>query len=294
MKIGLYPCDSKMINLPLMKLSAWHKTQGDQAEIFNPLNNYDKVYISKIFDFSPLPTDIMCDNIEIGGTGYDLYKNIPNEIEILDPDYSIYPTCNYSIQLFSRGCPRKCKFCIVPRKEGAIRSLWPMNLNPNGKWIEVLDNNFFANNRWMDAIAYLIKQNQPINFHGIDARTLTFDMCISLMQLNHHKQIKMAWDNYEDRIDWGKITKIIPAWKIMVYVLIGFNSTPAQDLDRVTIIDSLGMDPFIMPFNKRDAYQKAFARWVNHKAIFKSVKWENYKEINHISGSDTLSLGIKV
>jgi len=166
--IGLYPCDSKMVNLPLMKLAAWHKSQGDNAELFFPLNNYDKVYISKIFDFTPMPMDVMCQDIELGGTGYDIARQLPPEIEACDPDYSIYLNCDYSIQLFSRGCPRHCKFCVVPRKEGGIRPVKRMALNPKGKRIEVLDNNFFASSMWQYAIDLLTYWDQPVNFHGID------------------------------------------------------------------------------------------------------------------------------
>jgi hypothetical protein len=276
MNIGLYPCDSKMVNLPLMKLATWHKRQGDHVELFWGMGQYDKVYVSKIFDFSPMPNDIMASEVEIGGTGYDLYKNLPDEIESFDPDYSIYPNCDYSTQLFSRGCPRKCKFCVVPRKEGNIRPVKPMCLNPKGKWIEVLDNNFFANPEWNEAISRLWFYDQPVNFHGIDARILTDDMAKCLVQLRHHKQIKMAWDSPKQKINWQRIIDIIPAYKIMVYVLIGFDSTPNDDLYRVETLRALKIDPFVMPFDKSNPYQKRFARWVNHKAIFKSVKWENY------------------
>jgi hypothetical protein len=96
MNIGLYSVDSKMACLPLMKLAAYHKGRDHNAELFWGTGKYDRVYLSKIFNFSKLPTDIMCDDIQIGGTGYDLAKNLPDEIESLDPDYSIYPKCDYS------------------------------------------------------------------------------------------------------------------------------------------------------------------------------------------------------
>jgi hypothetical protein len=244
--------------------------------LFFPMNSYDKVYISKIFNFTPMPTDVMCEQVIIGGTGFDISIALSPEIEGCQPDYSIYPNCNYSLQLFSRGCPRNCKFCVVPAKEGRIRPVWPMAINRKGKWIEVLDNNFFANPEWRGAIEYLKIYNQPVNFHGIDARNLWYEPLDVLSKLRHHKQIKMAWDNANDKIDWAAIIKIIPAWKIMVYVLIGFNSTPEEDMERVKIIDSLGMDPFVMPFDKSNPYQRQFARWVNHRAIFKSTSFENY------------------
>ena len=99
--------------------------------------------------------------------------------------------------------------------------------------------------------------------------------------LKHHKQIKIAWDNTKEEkaVTSGitKLTKYIKPYRIMCYVLIGFNSTEAEDLHRVKILRKLKIDPFVMPYNKKDLYQKKFARWVNHKAIFKSVKWQDYK-----------------
>ena len=80
------------------------------------------------------------------------------------------------------------------------------------------------------------------------------------------------------RVAIRKTLQFIPAWKMMCYVLIGFNSTEAEDLYRVEVLRGLGIDPFVMPYNKNDLYQRSFARWVNHKAIFKKVKWEDYKE----------------
>ncbi len=275
MKIGLYPVDSKMANLALMKISAWHRERGDETELFNPLWPYDKVYVSQVFNYSNIPNTIHCQH-ECGGTGYDVKKCLPDEIESCDPDYSIYPNCEYSIQLFSRGCPRKCSFCIVPEKEGDIRPVKPMELNPNGNRIEILDNNFFANPEWRSAVDFLILCKQPVNFHGVDARLLTDEMMVELNNLKHFKQIHMSWDNPNHRIDWLKIIKIISPYKIMCYVLIGYNSTQEEDLHRVEKLRSLKIDPFVMPYNKNDEYQKRFARWVNHKAIFKSVKWENY------------------
>lgn len=61
------------------------------------------------------------------------------------------------------------------------------------------------------------------------------------------------------------------------FVLIGFDTTPEQDLYRVMKIRGLGCDPYAMPYNKKDEYQKRFARWVNHKAIFKTVSWLDYR-----------------
>ncbi len=123
-------------------------------------HQYDVVYASKIFTFTPdydysgLQTKVL----EKGGTGYDIMKTLPDEIENTDKlDYSLYPKCDYSLVFLSRGCIRKCKFCLVNKKEGYIHSVKPVRLNPRGKWIDVLDNNFFASPDWQKHIEWLAK-----------------------------------------------------------------------------------------------------------------------------------------
>jgi hypothetical protein len=280
MKIGLIDIDSHNFpNIPLMKISTYFKKQGDEVE-HATFGHYDRLFISKIFDFSSDFDNslIFSDEIIKGGTGYDLKNKLPDEIENTDPDYSIYPKYDFSVQLFSRGCIRNCPFCIVREKEGYIRPVEPMNLNPNGKHIEILDNNFFANPNWKNAIDYLIKAKQPVNFHGVDIRIMNEEQAYYLNQLKHIKQIHIAWDNAKidltDRIK--EMTKYIKPYKIMCYVLVGFDSTPDEDMYRIQKLRELNVDPFVMPFDKSDKYQKRFARWVNHKAIFNTVKYENY------------------
>jgi len=282
MKIGLLDIDSHNYpNLALMKISAYHKSLGDDVE-WVTMGVYDKTYFSKIFDFTPEVNlgGSLSEHKKIigGGTGYDIDIRLPDKIENISPDYSIYPQYKFSIQLFSRGCIRKCPFCVVNRKEGMIRPVVPMNLNTAGKYIEVLDNNFFANKEWRSAIDYLIDKKQPVNFHGVDIRLMNQDQAFWLNKLKHIKQIHIAWDlpNMDLTEKLIEVTKYIKPYKLMCYVLIGYDSTPEQDYFRVMRLRELGIDPFVMAFNKSDAYQKRFARCVNHKAIFKSVKWSEY------------------
>lgn len=286
MKIRLLQLDGKFPNIALMKISTYYKNKGYNVDWYNPLfDRYDtdKLFVSKIFEFTkdycyyPNETTTM---IEKGGTGFDIYKTLPYEIAIItDLDYSLYLDCDYSIQFYSRGCPNNCAFCVVPDKEGGIISTIPFKLNPRGKWIEVLDNNFFAAPRWKEAITDLIKIKQPVNFHGVQLETLDEEKAKYINKLKLHRQIKIAWDDPKARPQEKmlEIIKYIKAYKLMCYVLIGFNSTPEEDLYRVEELRKIGIDPFAMAYNKKDIYQKKFARWVNHKAIFKTVKWEDYK-----------------
>lgn len=288
MKIGLIDVDGhkdrktgiQFPNIALMKVATYYKQLGHEVEHAKE-GHYDKLYISKLFNFTQDTgiSKITSDMIYRGGTGYFIEKRLPLEIEICDPDYSIYPDCDFSVQFFSRGCIRNCSFCVVRKKEGWISTAKPMALNPNGKRIEVLDNNFFANPEWKNAIEYLLALKQPVNLHGVDVRIMNEEQAYWLNKLKHYKQIHIAWDF--PTIDLipqiTEMTKHIRPYKIMCYVLIGFNSTPEQDLYRIEKLRELKIDPFVMPFNKMDPYQKRFARWVNHKAVFKTVKWSEYR-----------------
>lgn len=118
MRIGLHDSDNTGFpNYALMKISAWHKARGDTVEWFMPLMRYDRVYSSKVFTFTQ-EDPYLPDNTIRGGTGYGLYDKLPDEIDAMYPDYSIYPDCDYAIGFLTRGCIRKCPWCIVPRKEG--------------------------------------------------------------------------------------------------------------------------------------------------------------------------------
>jgi len=278
MKIALLNLEPKINNTALMKISQYHKDRGDNVEMYIDFfrNHYDKIYCSSLFDFTNkgnIPENAVC-----GGTGFDIKKKLPKDIDDCDLDYSIFPDCKSSYVWFSRGCIRNCPFCIVRKKEGYIKQVKPSNLNPNGNLIEIMDNNFFANPEWKNSEKYLDKWQQPINFNsGIDVRIFEPEQALFINKYKI-KRVHTAWD--DPKIDlipkFKEIIKHIKPYKIMAYVLIGFDSTPEEDLMRVTKLWELKIDPFVMPYNKKDKYQKRFARWVNHKAVFKTVEWKNY------------------
>ena len=125
MKVGLLDVDhTGFPNIALGKISRYHKSKGDTVEWYNPLLEYDKVYLSKIFTFTPdYGYYINSREVEKGGTGYDLHKILPEDIDRLQPDYSIYPQVDShtAYGFLTRGCPNKCRWCVVPVKEGKIR-----------------------------------------------------------------------------------------------------------------------------------------------------------------------------
>lgn len=185
--IGLIDVDShKFPNFALMKISAYHKAKGDICDWAIPImaQDYDRIYKSKIFSFTPDEATAWPCEVVTGGTGYDIKSKLPPEIEASRlMDYSLYPQYDFSIQFFSRGCIRKCPFCLVRDKEGYISSVEPVDLNPMGKHIEVLDNNFFANPEWRFAVEYLLKTNQKINIHGVDIRIMNEEQAFYLNKL---------------------------------------------------------------------------------------------------------------
>jgi len=288
--VGLYDVDSKIPNLALMKLSAHHKSKGDSAELYSPVmhQNYDKIYASTIFNYSD--KSYLRDDMVVGGTGWDMKVSLPAEVEDLVPDYSLY---NYphNLGFTMRGCRLKCKFCVVPQKEGSpfatntIDELWTQR---DSDFLVLLDNDFFGNPEWRDRIEEIKAYGLKVNFNqGINIRNLTEEQAAALASVkfrnlkNNHSQIYFAWDDprHEKLIHRGLercVQAGIKPWQMAFYVLIGFHSTPEEDLHRVETLRSYGVDPYAMPYDKDEPYQNRFTRWVNHKAIFNSVAWKDY------------------
>lgn len=291
-KIAIYDVDSKIPNLALMKISQYHKNLGDSVEFYSHLwkNTYDKIYASKIFNFSD--GSLLDDSrMIIGGTGYDVKKELPTEIDSITPDYSIYKY-PHSIGFTMRGCRFNCKFCVVPKKEGRPKSVYTIDelwTNRGSNFIMLLDNDFFGNPEWRERIKEIKEFDLRVNFsQGINIRIITEEQALALASVkfrsssNKQRMVHFAWDKFKDEklIDEGikrVIRSGIKPHEMTFYVLIGFDTSPEQDMYRVVKLREYGCNPFVMPYNKKNIYQKKFARWVNHKAIFKSVKWEDYR-----------------
>ena len=279
-KIGLYNLEPNIVNTAMMQVSSYHKSIGDEIYIYSPLfhDSYDKVYAFSIFDFTP--KDYVRGDMITGGTGFDIESRLPLEIEQCDYDWSLYPDCDFSIIWFSRGCIRKCPFCVVSRKEGYIRPVEPKNLNPNAKYIKVMDNNFFANPNWRESVDTLLEWDKPVDIQGFDIRLFDEEQGIAINELDHYNRVKFAWDNPRDNLD-DKIELLlenVSYSKLMCYVLIGYWSTPEEDLHRVMhLSEEFKIDAFVMPYDKFDNYQLNFARWCNNKVLFRTRTWEEYQ-----------------
>ncbi len=295
MKVGLIDVDGHNFpNLALMKISAWHKKQGDSVEWCFPLDHYDLVYQSKVFDDTYSP-DIdwipQADRIIKGGTGYGIENILPYEIEHIYPDYSIYPelTKGKAYGFLTRGCPRGCKFCIVASKEGRksykvadLKEFWKGQKN-----IVLLDPNILACKDHLDLLNQLIKSKAYVDFNqGLDIR-LTNEANIALLNQIKVKEIHFAWDNAKDDLKpyfekYRELAKHKPHGRYgTVYCLTNFGSTMEENLYRIYTLRDLGYDPYVMIYDKPNAPKeiKDLQRWVNNKFIFRSCdKFEEYKK----------------
>lgn len=288
MKVGLLDVDGHNFpNLALMKISAWHKQQGDEVEIAIPIQSYDRVYMAKVFDFTPDENHILqTKEIIKGGTGYGLDNKLPLEVENMFPDYSIYDTKDTAYGFLTRGCPRGCDFCIVGEKEGFksykvadLKNFW------NGqKYIKLLDPNLLASKDSTDLLQQLINSKATIDItQGMDIRLMTDEKAYLINQLKI-KMIHFAWDNYEFKT-YEKLKTFRPKLnfdgrRLRVYVLVNYNTTIDQDLERIYKLRELDYDPYVMIYEKWQSPKRIreMQRWVNNKFIFRSCKkFEDYK-----------------
>jgi hypothetical protein len=295
MKIGLIDVDGHNFpNLALMKISAWHKARGDTVEWCFPLDHYDIVYQSKVFD-DTYSADIdwvpQTDKLIKGGTGYGLNNTLPNEIEHIYPDYSIYPdlTQDTAFGFLTRGCPRGCNFCIVAEKEGR-RSYKVADLSEfwrGQKHIELLDPNILACKDHIDLLGQLVESKAQVNFNqGLDIR-LTNEANIALINRIKIKEIHFAWDNPNDDLNpyferYKALAKHKPHGRYgTVYCLTNFGSTMEENLYRIYTLRDLGYDPYVMVYDKPNAPLeiRMLQRWCNNRFVFRSCdRFEDYRK----------------
>ena len=313
MKIGLYDVDSRNFpNLPLMKISAYHKSLGDEVEFIEFVNHYDKVYVSKVFGDEYTSMNMTCinaDEIIYGGTGFAItvkdgkevfqkekHKNLPPEIEHQYPDYSLYPnlTKNKAFGFLTRGCCNDCDFCVVCQKEGKC-SVKVADLSEwwNGqKEIVLLDPNLLACKDRKELLQQLIDSGAKVDFtQGLDARFITRDIAEMLSQIKT-KMWHFAFDfmkNEEQIINGLKIfidvVKPIRRY-CYVYVLTNYDTTFFEDYYRVKKIQEIGLDPDIRIYRKTSLPKRHILRdlqrWCNNRFIYRSQPdfWEYIPRID--------------
>ena len=271
MMVNLYT-DAPKHNLALMKISAWHKQQGDNVTLNMPIMPCDYSYASILYE----KNKPMFNADEYGGSAFT-EPCLSQEIEHTKPDYSLFPI-DYSLGYTFRPCFRKCVFCKVPamnHPDNRHHSIWEFH-NPHFKKICLLNNNTFFDKQWKETFEEIWDANLTVvDENGYDLRLMDEEKADALRRTRFDGRIHYAWDLMENEHQVLQGLSIAP--KGTVYVLIGYNTTQAEDIYRVQKIVELGHDPYIMPYHQNKA-EKRFKRFID------SFMWRKYKTIEQAWG----------
>lgn len=293
MNIGILAVDSNYPNLALMKISSYHKVMGDNVEWYNPLCHYDKVYASKVFSFTPdYGYYINADQVKKGGTGYDISKILSVEIDRLQPDYSLYPSVDSKTAygFLTRGCPNKCKWCVVPTKEGKITPYMDIEeIAVNGREnIILMDNNVLASDYGLQQIEKIVSMGVRVDFNqGLDARLVTDDIAQLLARVKWMNCIRFGCDTPGQIAECERATALIDkyGYKGEYFFYCILMNDFKEGFNRVNHWRKRGRRflPHAQPYrdlnNPRQIipqWQKDLARWVDNKWIFRSCEFKDF------------------
>ena len=251
MNVLLLHLDGKLPNVALMRVAAHHRALGDAVELRHAptvasvepeiLDRHDRVYASCIFERTrPVAERVLQAHpgAFVGGTGWQLDRSLEDVgITTREQDYSIYPRFRPSIGFLQRGCRLKCEFCVVPRKEGAVRDeqtvadlwrgsrgafvkgwvdeggrVWATNA-PGRRLVEeehardllLLDNDFFGAPGWRASIEAMRAGSFRVCFsQGINSRMISDEAAKAIASVDYRddsfktRRIYTAWDNRKD------------------------------------------------------------------------------------------------
>lgn len=294
MKVGLIDVDGHNFpNLALMKLSAWHKAQGDEVEWYNGLEWYDRVYMSKVFTFTADDLRVIQASETIkGGTGYDMHTLLPTNVEHILPDYLLYPKSEkYDGQtafgFLTRGCPNRCKWCIVPMKEGKVRENADIEEFLDGKKKAILmDNNVLASEFGIRQIEKIVKMKLRVDFNqGLDARLIDNAVANLLAKVKWIDYIRLACDKHSQIQEIKKAYKLLQkhgySRKIFCYTLI---QELKESYDRINHFrNEKWFIPHAQPYRDFTSHlrvpdwQSDMARWANRTELFRSCDFKDYR-----------------
>lgn len=305
MRIGLIDVDGHNFpNLPLMKISAYHKAKGDSVAWYHQMfsERQDIVYMSKVFGFTPdFPYYINAEKVIKGGSGYcietingkEVYAKskdheLPYEIEHTYPDYSLYPqaTKDTAYGFLTRGCPRGCEFCHVEAKEGNksykvadLKEFW------NGqKNITLCDPNILACPDRVELLTQLRDSGAKVNFNqGLDIRLIN-EECMALLKQISVSMFHFAYDRWKDKeiveskLRWFVKETGYDRHKVEVFILTNFDTTVEQDIHRIQFCREIGIQPYVMIYDKEhaDPIYKRLQRWCNPFIFRKALTFEDY------------------
>lgn len=292
-KIGLIDVDGHNYpNIALMKIARFHKNKGDIVEWFNHFDKFDKVYMSKIFTYTPDYDFFIHSEVEKGGTGYSFEKELPEEIDLLQPDYSIYPIDKSTAYGFlTRGCPNRCKWCIVPQKEGNVRPYMDVDdISIESRTnIILMDNNILASDYGLKQIEKIVERRYKVDFNqAMDARLVTPEIGKLLAKVKWIKRIRFGCDTQEQIEQCERaITYIDDAgYKGEYFFYCMLHGDFNECFNRVNHWRQRGKRylPHCQPYlnfarQKQNIpqWQKDLARWADNKFLFRSCEFKDFE-----------------
>lgn len=294
MNVALLAVDSTYPNLALMKISAYHKSQGDTVDWYNPFDTYDRLYMAKVFSFTPDYEYVIANvhgEVVRGGTGYDIHSTLLGEIDRLQPDYSLYPTIDgrTSYGFLTRGCPNRCRWCIVPQKEGGIRPYMDIDditLHGARPYAVLMDNNVLACDYGLSQLEKIAERRYHVDFNqGLDARLVTDDIARLLAKVKWIKRIRFGCDTPAQIAECERAMSLIrqEGYKgefFLYCILIDFK----ESYHRLSYWRKYKyVLPHAQPYraldNPRQAipqWQKDMAHWADRKELYRSCDFKDF------------------
>lgn len=295
MNVGLMAVDSNHPNLALMKISAYHKSKGDSVEWYTPFDQYDIVYMSKIFSFTEDCRQYMNNAKKIvkGGTGYDIHSRLPEEMECLVPDYSIYPSIDNktAFGFLTRGCPNKCRWCVVPEKEGNIHPYMDVDqiaVDGRNKLV-LMDNNVLACEYGLQQIQKIVEKRLRVDFNqALDARLVTEEIAMLLAKVRWLDFIRFGCDTPKQITECVRAMYLIDKYRerpanYLMYTMIDKDIDEAyhrlsyfRAFKRVCIVAQPFRD-INNPNQVIPQWQLDMARWSMRREIYKRCDFKDYE-----------------
>ena len=308
MNIGMIDVDGLHFpNLALMKLSRYHKQRGDEVEWYTPFAHYDLVYMAKVFTFTPdygyLITN--ADEVVKGGTGYDMHSKLPDEVDMLQPDYSLYPSIDNTTAygFLTRGCSNKCFWCVVPTKEGGVKPYMSVDeiAIEGRKNLVLMDNNILASGDYaLEQFEKIIDRGCKVDFNqAIDARLVNETNAELLAKVKWSKYIRFGCDTHKQIEDCERAIALLERFgylgDVFLYTMIGGKNDFDECLERINYWRNRLLDtrkhrlrcethPFAQPYrdptkhnHEIPQWQRDMARWCNNKALFTNTDFRDYE-----------------
>lgn len=305
-------------NLACMKLAGFYK-DSELVTDYKDIEKYEKVYISKVFTDTFIPKEVLeKPNVVIGGTGFffDKAEPLPYEIEHTMPNYNLYQqffNIDFSLGFLTRGCFRKCKFC-VNQKYSQVFKASPLDefVDPSKKKIILLDDNFLGFKHSEELLEELKNSGKSFVFkQGLDIRLLTEKSCKELFSSRIVGDLIFAFDSIKDYPMIKKKIQLIRKYTNKVpkfYVLVGFERTDLKDIvsmfERINLLKEYKCLPYIMRYHSptEEPWQKsewrdlyiAVARYCNQPQFYKKLSFREFCEKDNSTRKKKMAPSLKV